>query len=169
MDDRKPWIRDEIETIIKECKLDRRRFHECAKNAYAGIIRKFYYTFIDTETYPDLSLAYCWLHFRKSLTVRGQIDENAFLWCDNEHRQYIDWPAFLQQLRTLLPMSGDTDDQKCYLLLSEGWVYEGYPNALFAVLEEADGIFEDFYLISAKFDWCAAYCRDGEYATIFEK
>ena len=66
---RKPfryWIRDEIEEIIKEENIDRKRFYEASKNNYQSIINKFYYSFIDYEDkrkHDFTELSYLWLIF----------------------------------------------------------------------------------------------------------
>ncbi len=41
------WIRDEVEEIIKEENIDRKRFYEFSKFRYQDIINKFYYSFCD--------------------------------------------------------------------------------------------------------------------------
>ena len=61
------WIRDEMEAIIKEKNIDRSRFHEYSKFNYYEVIKAFYYAFVDYEKYPEISLPYCWLHFREEL------------------------------------------------------------------------------------------------------
>ncbi len=63
----KYWIRDEIEEIIKEKSIDRKRFCEYSKTNYQKIINRFYYTFVDYKKYPKVELSYCWLHFRQEL------------------------------------------------------------------------------------------------------
>ena len=80
------WIRDEIEEIIKEENIDRKRFYEASKNNYQSIINKFYYSFIDYEDKrkPDFTeLSYLWLSFRKdlekSLLIRWGKDYNKYI------------------------------------------------------------------------------------------
>ena len=63
----KYWIRAEIEEIIKEKSIDRKRFCEYSKTNYQKIINRFYYTFVDYKKYPKVELSYCWLHFRQEL------------------------------------------------------------------------------------------------------
>ena len=63
----KYWIRAEIEEIIKEKSIDRKRFYEYSKTNYQKIINRFYYTFVDYKKYPKVELSYCWLHFRQEL------------------------------------------------------------------------------------------------------
>ncbi|MFG6367584.1 MAG: hypothetical protein K1W16_04010 [Lachnospiraceae bacterium] len=156
---RKPykyWIRDEFEEIIKEKNVNRSHFYEYSKFSYNSIIKKFYYSFADYKKYPQISLSYCWLHFRENdLTML-----NRFLVGN------YGWTSFLEELHASMPV---TIDNKFYLLLSQGWVYEGYADAIFSVLKETDGLLEDFYIVSRNFDWFISYCEDGECAVIYQR
>ena len=59
--------------------------------------------------------------------------------------------------------------RKLFLILSYGWVYEGYINEIISVVSETDGItIEDFYIVSPKFDSFAMFCSDGDCFNIFE-
>ena len=148
------WIRDEIEEIIKQEKIDRTRFYEYSKFGYEEIINRFYYAFVDHENRPKVELAYCWLKFREELKVLDRIREGD------------DWIAFLQEIHSRMP---ETEDDKFYMILSEGWVYEGYAEEIFAVLNEVDCVLEDFYIVSRKFNWFVSYCTDAGSAMIFQK
>lgn len=53
----KYWIRDEIEEIIKE-NIDRKQLGEYSKFKYEDVIKRFYYTYMDYEKYPQIELAY---------------------------------------------------------------------------------------------------------------
>ena len=53
------------------------------------------------------------------------------------------------------------------MILSQGWVYEGYIKEILAVLGEMDGLLEDFYIVSPVVDWMIAYCDDGECAALY--
>ena len=53
------------------------------------------------------------------------------------------------------------------MILSQGWVYEGYIKEILDVLGETDGLLEDFYIVSPEFDWMIAYCDDGESAALY--
>ena len=55
------------------------------------------------------------------------------------------------------------------MILSEEWVYEGYADEIFKVLSETDGLLEDFYIASKKFDWFISYFFDGECAVVYYK
>ena len=60
-------------------------------------------------------------------------------------------------------------NKKIYLILSDGWVYEGYIDTITDVLNEVDGLLEDFYIITPQFDKFAAYTDDGQCLCIYEK
>lgn len=149
------WIRDEIEEIVKEENIDRICFYEYSKFEYKDIVTKFYYSFVDYKNYSDVTIQYCWLHFRKDLKIKTIINE-----------QDKGWVEFLNNVKNSIPI---TNDNKFYLILSEGWVYEGCADEIFNVLSETDGLLEDFYFVSRKFDWFISYCSDGECAAIYSK
>ena len=147
------WSRIEIEEIVKEYSVDRNRFYEYSKNKYQKVLNKFYYSFADHAEYPDIHLEYLWLHFRKNLKkVFFQYDNNWLNLLDNIKQYFIH-----QKI------------QKLFLILSDGWVYEGYIDEVINVLSEIDGAIKDFYIVTPKFDSFAVYCSDGECATIYEK
>lgn len=50
-----------------------------------------------------------------------------------------------------------------------GWVYEGYIDTITDVLNEVDGLLEDFYIVTLQFDKFAAYTDDGQCLCIYEK
>ena len=60
-------------------------------------------------------------------------------------------------------------NKKVYLILSDGWVYEGYIDTITDVLNEVDGLLEDFYIVTPQFDKLAAYTDDGQCLCIYEK
>lgn len=134
------WIRDEIEEIIKEENIDRKRFYEFSKFRYQEIINKFYYSFCDYKNFRTdiIRLEYHGLHFRKNLE-RYMIA--GFFQSEN-------WEDYLNKIRNEIITDG-----KLYLILSERWVYEGYLNEIIAVLCETDAWLSDFYIVSPKFDW----------------
>lgn len=148
----KYWIRDEIEEIIKEENIDRKRFGEYSKFKYEDVIKQFYYTYMNYERYPKIELSYCWLHFRDSI----QKEDNIYV--DG------DWKQFLHRVGELLEEKEDTN---LYMILSQGWVYEGYIKEILDVLGETNSLLEDFYIVSPVFDWMIAYCEDGESAALY--
>ena len=145
------WIRDEIEEIIKEENIDRKRFYEASKNNYQSIINKFYYSFIDYEDKrkPDFTeLSYLWLSFRKDLEKSPLI------------RWGKDYNKYIGSIAALIP-DGYLNNMH-YLILSHGWVYEGYITEIIAVLKETDGWLDDFYVVSKKYDYVIVHTDDGE-------
>lgn len=149
----KYWIRTEIEEIIKEKSIDRNSFYEYSKTKYQKVINKFYYTFVDYEKYQKINLSYCWLHFREELNKIDLISDN------------IGWKCMLAKIKKLLSYDWN---KKIYLILSEGWVYEGYIDSIIDVLNEVDGLLEDFYIVTPQFDKFAAYCDDGGCLVFYE-
>jgi len=149
------WIRDEMEAIIKEKNIDRSRFHEYSKSNYYEVIKAFYYTFVDYENHPEISLAYCWLHFREKLRKTELANELS-----------DDWPLLLKKIKIWV---SNSKDKEFYLILSQGWVYEGYIDEIISVLNETDGLLEDFYIVSPKYEWFIFYCDDGGYVCHFCK
>ena len=151
-------IRDEIEEIVKKKTIDRNRFHEYSKSGYSDIIKKFYYGFIESETflYKKDQLHYLWLHFRKELesislagSVNSSLDDNLL-----KITEYLK----------------NKEDESFFLIISEGWVYEGYPDEMLSVLASTDDmLLEDFYIISPDFKWCIAYCDDGNCSVLYKK
>ena len=86
----KYWIRDEIEEIIKEENIDRKRFGEYSKFKYEDVVKRFYYTFMDYEMFPKVEMSYCWLKFRNSLQKENDIYVNG------------EWKYFLYQVGMLI-------------------------------------------------------------------
>ncbi|WP_168356630.1 DUF6756 family protein [Petralouisia muris] len=150
----KYWIRTEIEEIIKEKSVDRKRFYEYSKTKYQKIINEFYYAFADHKKYPKVELNYCWLHFRQELKKIDCISET------------IGWECMLAKIKERLSYDWN---KKVYLILSDGWVYEGYIDNIIDVLEEVDGLLEDFYIVTPQFDKFAAYSDDGQCLVFYEK
>ncbi|MBQ8826736.1 MAG: hypothetical protein IJ007_06560 [Oscillospiraceae bacterium] len=153
------WSRIEIEEIVKEKNIDRKRFYEYSKNKYRQIINRFYYSFVEHKNEnhkerPQIELSYLWLHFRKEL--------------NKIYHEYAssDWEASLYKIKERLEYDWK---KKIFLILSDGWVYEGYIDEILSVLAETDGIIEDFYIVTPEYDKFAVYCSDGDCILIFEK
>lgn len=140
------FYRDEIEEIIKEENIDRNRFAEFSKFQYDNIIKKFYYAFSD---YNHLASAHVTLT-RKGLHIRNNIS------CFSIVGIYLagNWAEYLKAIKAAMPLNAD---EKLFLILSEGWVYEGYMDGIFKVLNKTDVWSEDFFLISRKYDWFIAH------------
>ena len=150
----KYWIRTEIEEIIKEKSIDRKSFYEYSKMEYQRVINRFYYAFADYKKYPRVELSYCWLRFRAELNILDSVGEG------------IGWTGMLARIKERLPYDWE---KKIYLILSQGWVYEGYMDSIIKVLQETDGLLEDFYIVTPQFDKFAAYCDDGGQLVIYGK
>lgn len=146
-------IRMEIEEIVKEKSVDRRLFYEYSKTKWQKVINEFYYAFVDYEKYPRVELNYCWLHFREELHKIGCVSLG------------IGWECMLEKIKELFPYDWN---KKIYLILSQGWVYEGYIDSIIDVLKEI-GFSDDFYIVTPQFDKFAAYCDDGECLVFYEK
>lgn len=144
-------VRDEIETVVKEKGISRQRFHEFSKTGWQDIINRFYYTFIDHKCLRRKELAYAWrLHFRQGL----------------EHSEPVIYSgdSYFEEVMELIP--AEDRDKKLFLILSEGWVYEGYAREIFDILPE---LFypEDAYILSPRFCWVICHCGDGESAVLY--
>lgn len=148
------WSRIEIEEIVKEKNIDRNRFYEYSKNKYQQVIKNFYYSFADYKNHSRIELNYLWLHLRKELNK---------LYCEYAGSN---WEASLYKIKELLAYNWN---KKLFLILSDGWVYEGYIDEILSVLTETDGIIEDFYIVTPEYDKFAMYCDDGDCIIIYEK
>ncbi len=154
---RRSLIRDDIESIIKECNIDRNNFHEFSKIEYVNIIHRFYFTFSDIKNHPvnpDTSLTLNSMHFRQELK-QEHID--CFF-------RTNDWCEYMNSIKNAIP----DQEQKLFLILCEGWVYEGKIKELFNVLKEVTYI-KDFYIVSARFDWFIAVSDMEDSAFIYKR
>ena len=150
------WIRDEIEEIIKEESIDRKRFYEASKFQYADIIDKFCCSFFDRKRNPDRTdLSYLWLNFKKQLNHSEPV-----MFTES-------WSAYINNIVSLIP--DYNENELYYLVLSQGWVYEGYACDIITVLNETDGLLEDFYIVSKKYEWCICHCDDGRNMQLITK
>ena len=142
-------VRDEIEKVRREKGIAPERFREFAKTGWKDIITKFCYTFLDMKKQRVSTLAYSWLNFRVGLAHSEPVRCGA------------DEYAYFARVRELIPE--EDRDRKLFLILSEGWVYEGYAEEIFSVLSEIFYL-EDAYIVSNKFKWVICHCDDGECA-----
>lgn len=147
-------IRDEIEDIVKYQNIDRSRFHEFDKHRYNDIINKFYYTFFDYEKYKNISLDYLWLKLRSD--IQFEIVQSNLL---------CNWEEYISNIKKYF----SAENKTYYLILSQGWVYEGYISEIQKVLLETTGWIDDFYIVSKKFDKVVCHCDDGDNMSVFEK
>ena len=149
-------IRDDIEKIIKDNHIDRNYFHEYSKTDYVRIIRKFYFTFSDIKNFPvksEISLSYNSMHFRSNLK-QEHID--CFFRTD-------DWCEYIKSIKDMIP----NKEQKLFLILCEGWVYEGRCDEIFEVLNKVTYI-KDFYIVSSKFNGFIAVSDIEDNAFIYQ-
>ena len=153
------WSRIEIEEIVKEKNIGRNRFYEYSKNKYLQVINRFYYSFVEHKNAnhkecSQVRLSYLWLNFRNELNKIYQEYASS------------DWDTSLFKIKEILEYDWN---KKLFLILSDGWVYEGYIEEILSVLAETDGLIEDFYIVTPKYDKFAMYCSDGDSISIFEK
>ena len=87
------------------------------------------------------------MHFREELY-------QEYIACSLNYESHA---GYIQAIKAGIP-----DEDKLFLILSDGWVYEGEKDAMFDVLEEVYDI-RDFYIISTKFSWFTAvsYIEDN--------
>ena len=149
--------RADIENIIKELHIDRNRFHEYSKQHYQEIIRKFLFTFSYITNYTaqsTMSLALNSINFRSELK-----SENI----DCYYRTRC-WSEYIKTIKESIP----ENEQKLFLILGEGWVYEGEIEEMFRVLNEVTYL-KDFYIVSPKFTWFIAVSDMEDSATIYNR
>ncbi len=147
-------VRDEIEAIIKEKHIDRTSFHEYSKFHYDEIIRKFYYTFCDYQNFiPHIYLEHRYMHLRENL--RKECLAGFLRSCNRV--------TYLKKIRNGIPDSAG----KCFLISSDGWVYEGCPEEICQVLGETEGWLGDFILLSDKFKWFIIHDEIAECAFLY--
>ncbi len=108
----------------------------------------------ENPEYPKVELSYCWLHFRQELKEIDCVSET------------IGWEGMPAKIKERLSYDWN---RKVYLILSDGWVYEGCIDTITDVLNEVDGLLEDFYIVTPQFDKFAAYTDDGQCLCIYEK
>lgn len=151
------YVRDEIEEIIKEKNIDRTRFHEFSKFRYQDIIRKFYYNFADYKNFTPsrIHLDFTYMHLRDNLETN----------CIDCFFRTYDWIEYMETVRA--EISHITE--KMYLIVAQGWVYEGYVNEIFDVLIETDWGVTDCYIVSSKFDWFIAISDIEDNVMMYKK
>lgn len=153
------FLRDDIEKIMKEENIDRSRFQEFSKFKFHEIIKKFYYAFSDYERFSSSAVTFT----RKRLHIRCDIDCNviAGIYAAGSW----DWAEYLKKIKSAPTLN---TDQKLFLILSEGWVYEGYVDEIFKVLNKLDSPI-DFFILSKKFDWFIVHDFIDECAFMYHK
>lgn len=149
------WVRDEIESIVKEKCIDRSRFCEFSKLKYEEILKKFYFTFCDRKNFTPSAISFerKGLHFRDDLESR----------CIAGVLRSRDWAEYLNTVKSEI-----REDGKLFLIMS-GWVYEGYADDIFDVLSEAGEWAYCFYVVSPKFDWFIVHDYIEECSVMYRK
>ena len=156
-------IRNEISQIVADKNIPKERFDEFSKTAYKNVYGKFFYTFAehsnlygrDAEYFRINSVNECeffWKQLRDDLEKK-----NIAVWNS-------DWLAYCREIKNAIP---EADDKKLFLILREGWVYEGYADEIIDVLAETSILLNDFYIVPKKFDWFIGHSDDGECAYIY--
>ncbi len=151
-------FREEIEKIIKEEHITRNRFHEFSKLKYDEVIHKFYYSFCDYKQFSTaiVTLSYRRLHFRSTLDHFVVAGLNGKKW---------NWEEYLSAINSSLPTNVE---QKLFLLLEEGWVYEGYTDEMFKILKKID-YHMNFFILSNQFNWFIAHDYIDECAWMYRR
>ncbi|MBE6901509.1 MAG: hypothetical protein E7478_03460 [Ruminococcaceae bacterium] len=137
-------MRDEIERVIKELRLDRSRVFEVSHLQYASIIRRIEQTFVKNG--GSLHWSNIEMRFAPSLSVKTQ---------------YIgDHPMWISELERIIP------DTLHYVLFEDNvdmrakyWVYEMRPREMITVLSEVE-MLHDFYIVSKKMKWLISECHE---------
>lgn len=150
-----PWVRDEIERIVKEKSIDRSRFCEFSKLKYEEILKKFYFSFCDNKNFTPSAISF----ERGGLHFLGNLKNS----CIAGVLQSKDWSDYLNTIK------GEIRDCGKLFLILFGWVYEGYSNDIFGVLNEAGEWANRFYIVSPKFDWVIVHDYIEERAVIYRK
>ena len=140
------WSRVEIEEIIKEKNIDRARFAEYSKTEYQAIINRFYYAFVNHNSTSKVKVQGAWNNLRNSLSKVDFVSEDK------------GWYEMLDSMKSSFAKNCDT---KCFLLLDDGWLYEGYIEEVVNVLREIDGFIEAFYIFTHGFDFLYSYSSDS--------
>lgn len=148
--------RDEIEEAVKCLGIDRTGFHEYSKTDYQKVINHFYFAFVDHEAKKNIDLKYCWLNFRTELKQTAIFFEGSGL-------------NFADMIRGVKDNMKYDWNKKLFLILDDGWVYEGYIDEMISVMTETGGMTGDFYIVSPQYDRFAAYCEDGDSMAYYEK
>jgi len=132
------YLRDEIERIVKEHQLDRKRFFEVSKQSYQQIQEKIENTFVNKSE-----------RWSTDIHWANMGNYNPKLKCVSAEIQ--DWSAWITKLPAIIP----TPNSPVYVLFemqSKYWLYETFVSELILVLDEIHGL-NDFYIVSKKFEW----------------
>lgn len=141
-------MRNAIESIIKEQKIDRSIFHETGKWNYEKVIRKIYYSFCNYKKYPNIQINYMWTRLRDDLKSSELI-----------YTDWKNWDSYIEQMKLIIPEKNPS--LFYYLLTDGGWVYEGTLKGMEQMLKEYPAWMYDFYLTPKDISWLIVHCEDG--------
>jgi len=131
-------VRDSIEQLIKEQKIDRARFFEVSKHSYKQIIKKIEYVFVDKSMRWDNGI-----HWANMGNYNPKLNWTGIL--------LKGWDDWMAELPYIIPNSNDA-----MYILFEGrtkyWLYEAFISELTSILGEIEEP-GDFYIVSKKIDW----------------
>ena len=150
------WSRVEIEEIVKSLNIDRNRFCEYSKTDYQKVINHFYFAFVDHKGKKNPDLNYCWLHFRPELKRTAIVTAGSG----------VSWNDMIHGVKETMKYDWT---KKLFLILCDGWVYEGYIDEMITVMNETEGMTGDFYFVTPQYDRFAAFCEDGDCMVYYEK
>ena len=74
------------------------------------------------------------------------------------------WVEYMCTIKSAIPDS----EKNLFLILSDGWVYEGESTEMFTVLDEMWYI-DDFYIVSSKFNWFIAVSHLTDNAVMYSR
>ena len=131
-------MRDDVESAIKEKKLDRSRIFKVSKIKYANIIRKIEHTFVLDG--GDIHWSNMGNGFQQHLSCHYVNFTNQPLW-------YHHLPNIVPHLEE--PVYVLFEDTKNYE--PKYWLYEMWIKEFMMLLDELNP--NDFYIVSKKYDW----------------
>jgi len=146
--------RTEIDNIIKNSNIDRKRFFEVDKLAYKQITDKTISKFIHCTDKFDFNLQRGYLRYNPKLRCIGIACQNQNEW----------WQWF-----RLLPSICPNITEAVYIIFVGNdyvWVYEAFLTEISEILFQGSPIGDgDCYVISKKFEWLIGYSDDGDCVT----
>ncbi len=74
------------------------------------------------------------------------------------------WHEYMSTIKSAIP----DNETKLFLILYDGWVYEGEINEMFSVLNEMYYL-GDFYIVSSKFNWFISVSHIEENAVMYSR
>lgn len=140
------YLRDEIEQIIKDLKIDRKKFFEVSIHTYKQITKRIESAFVDKSKQWDSDIHWANMgHYRPNLKCIAT--------------EYNNWSSWTATLSNVIP----SPDNSLYLLLEDTknyqpkyWLYEVYLREMILVLGESE-MLDDLYIVSKKYDWLISW------------